>query len=101
MGQAVKAQGTSGEGVPGDDWAKFKKEATEASFKVVVQVRKDRVWVGTFFGPNDETSTVGNFETFPRPAGKTHQECVVRALSRAAKWAPSDFDAESVAVSDW
>lgn len=97
----MKAAGKSSLPLDKEAWESFKRESTECSFKVVVQVRSDRVWVGTFFGPTDTTDNIGNYETFPRPAGKTHQDCVVRALQRAAKWVPEDFQAEHVAVSDW
>lgn len=101
VGPRVKSQGISGQDVGDDGWAAFKKENTECSFKVVVQVRSDRVWVGTFYGTKDETGTVGSYETFPRPEGKTHRECVARALQKASKWVPEDFSGAGVVVSDW
>lgn len=97
----VKGEGVSGAGTGELDWTEFKKQATECSFKIVVQVRADRVWVGTFYGLKDETTTPGSYETFPRPDGKTHRECVTRALQKAAKWVPEDYSGEGVVVSDW
>jgi hypothetical protein len=97
----VKGQGVSGQGTGDQSWEDYKKEATECAFKVVVQVRADRVWVGTYYGLKDATDTVGAYETFPRPADKSHVQCVARALQKASKWVPEDFGGEGVVVSDW
>lgn len=84
-----------------DDWAARRKLTTECAFKMVIQVRADKVWVGTFYGDSDETSTIGTYETFPRPAEKTHAQCVARAIQKASKWVPEDFSKQGVVVSDW
>lgn len=89
------------EGQANDAWLAEKKLSTECAFKVVIQVRADRVWVGSFYGLKDDTSTPGTYETFPRPAGKTHQDCVLRALQRASKWVPGDFGGTGMVASDW
>lgn len=83
------------------EWLAEKARSTECSFKVVVQVRDDRVWVGTFYGPDDKTEKIGVYETFPRPDGKTHADCVARAMSKAVKWVPEDFSGDARPVSDW
>jgi len=82
-------------------WLAEKKLTTEVSLKVVVQVRDNRVWVGTFYGTGDSTDHPGTYETFPRPDGKTHQECVSRALGKALKWIPTDFSQAGQVASDW
>lgn len=97
----AKSEGVAGAVPAGGDWEAYKKEATECSFKLVVQVRRDRVWVGSYYGLKDETDTVGSYESFPRPEGKTHRDCVLRALSKASKWVPEDFGNVGPVVSDW
>jgi len=86
---------------PVDEWARKLDRTTEASFKIVVQVMVDRVWVAAFFGPGRDSKFPGQSLSFGRPPGKTATECTKRALKLIGTPVPEDLSAPIAGGDDW